>query len=1457
MLNSLQSKADGVLLASNEDDLRKAGWEKVQPDARMHRHIATGRIVSRHPAEDLVAVQHILLEEYSENVKSEIEKLKEDISEMQQSDASALKLDDSDYALQGLHEFVKNIGMVQATKHLRIPRSLPLPSSHGICFRTKSEDGDWTTAKYCMCPLIGENFQSVDPFVNAQFAWLTRSATREPTWVEEPAGPFATIGVNPKWAKWIVPSVTTDPFKMLKDGPSDQISGPFDLKGHSHNMFEIVVPVSGFTVGLKALKTRDPCSLHLYEPSKTTEYISRSRTVREGERPFVAYLEGAFEMGLTEIGEIANEQAVAASLAQKQTGNPSSLAEMHMNSTMEQALAAQTSLRSMYQEAMDEALKESNHAATLMQAMDLKIQDSMKAWSDSADNVPPQRSQSDIWASLEQHAKSHVFLKYMPAPQAKGHTKLGKFFTREDARCTLSKLINQALDNVGSEKGACSMPCFAGKCGGSRLGGAKPLANCGTCMGQGMVCKVEKPFPTGCPLRTEVVQKLQELWTKLDLKFRRKKSQVYAMCQATLLDAGLWLARPDTKLKLSAIIDLQNWGSERRITVKREQQNRKNLISISLSDGTKINLMEDLKRQNIQMTSKHAPHLWATPEDAQLMDSLFIRLQKRVQMCKVVKNGVFNFHFEAQGSLGADIGRFLGKQHHSGNVAALFISEAAVTVYKHKSGSNLFAGHHMGDAALAFGDPERGANPEAWWEEMRHNVENLGWTAKKDEFGSDVCLLCKPTFAVGNSKNYTNKTFPLVTGVCDCGSKEIPYVHTDPEGDAPFPRFLSWTKKAKEDLVQFGDLRGLWHVDRTDWEMAFDSQGQLPNQFHWCSSPAEFSFSIGTSSVIGLHSYDKEQAKADTRKEFIKGNIYKEKPGFDYNADLLDHCFIMAVSNLPEETDKGWHLGDYTRLRLCTNHWSDRFEKNHPLRNPDLPHLHGFEVTTERDHILLDLRNFVSLVSTMVPSLEDGEGTGQQPRGVVGQPQCFPISQEDRDAGTCMAGLDFIPGFNASCVENPENPCPEGTKCTCDMELGTVSGKTKFALAFLTVQSIQFFMWLKSTGNFQVALSTQLAAGPGDVVNSFVLLSLLEGKKQCKCLNSGFPMLSDKKETYSKGCLFQPNTVGDGRINHFNSYWFLPAPGTKLVPGPMSMAKGFGVGTGILFMGGNTFIPSETLEAIPVETKIGALVGAGLAGAIASRWLASCHVETCKPTDFTVGWVDGQGFANCNNYVYGLEYRERLSYYDEKLSSDPKKVNIEKVIDDLGNKQPVSEHRKWELALRVEFPKHFGMPAGRLTQGTPEFTQSIGYWIALGNPAMQLVLGVANAGLGIIDDAFAFAMGAVKQVGSAFRAPILVNSKLQTTRLIVNYYYDHCMAMKCMTQMHSAKGRIGGIKPSSSQKATCKTELWPYSEQNFESEAFEELRIQHILKNYIADGDETSEKKSTSHMSNVSAFPAQ
>merc|ERR1712079_443684 len=107
--------------------------------------------------------------------------------------------------------------------------------------------------------------------------------------------------------------------------------------------------------------------------------------------------------------------------------------------------------------------------------------------------------------------------------------------------------------------------------------------------------------------------------------------------------------------------------------------------------------------------------------------------------------------------------------------------------------------------------------------------------------------------------------------------------------------------------------------------------------------------------------------------------------------------------------------------------------------------------------------------------------------------------------------------------------------------------------------------------------------------------------------------------------------------------------------------------------------------------------------------MAKCSVTECLVGDNTVGWVDKQGFANCDVVALQggqLDYSQRLAFYAGRLQEDPAIANVTEQAARLFPDRKLNVQRLWELGLRMKFPKHFRLPEGMLTQGEPEFAMT-------------------------------------------------------------------------------------------------------------------------------------------------------
>jgi len=326
----------------------------------------------------------------------------------------------------------------------------------------------------------------------------------------------------------------------------------------------------------------------------------------------------------------------------------------------------------------------------------------------------------------------------------------------------------------------------------------------------------------------------------------------------------------------------------------------------------------------------------------------------------------------------------------------------------------------------------------------------------------------------------------------------------------------------------------------------------------------------------------------------------------------------------------------------------------------------------------------------------------------------------------------------------------------------------------------------------------------------------------------------------------------EGMINQLNPYWFLPPPGTRVVPGKSSILAGLGVGAASGLMLGGMVGGSASGVA-------GAVTG-GLGGMILSRNLAKCRVTECLLDDKTVGWVDKQGFANCDAVALQggqLDYGQRIAFYAGRLKGDPAIANITEQAARLFPNRKLSVQRLWELGLRMKFPKHFRLPEGMLTQGEPEFAMTARKYYLTQNPASKLAWAAVQLALGLLDTVGDVVVSVFKLLVKAIKYPFSRSSRRVTQSLIVRYYYSQCMAVRCLIQMHGGKNLKGGIVPSKQDLDQCGYELPDngdlstiipksskdghsspqqvlFTEPQLNDTDFADMRMQHILNQMLS-----------------------
>lgn len=261
-------------------------------------------------------------------------------------------------------------------------------------------------------------------------------------------------------------------------------------------------------------------------------------------------------------------------------------------------------------------------------------------------------------------------------------------------------------------------------------------------------------------------------------------------------------------------------------------------------------------------------------------------------------------------------------------------------------------------------------------------------------------------------------------------------------------------------------------------------------------------------------------------------------------------------------------------------------------------------------------------------------------------------------------------------------------------------------------------------------------------------------------------------------------------------------------------------------------------------------------GAMGSFWLADCHSEKCQEDDDIVGFVPGNGFANCVAYVGVLDFDKRVAYYDKKLSQDPKLQMVKDAVKK-ENMESIPLHQMWDVALRMDFPEHFGMPGDMLGSNKDQYFKSAVHYVFLGNPAAKMAIGVVSAALDIVELAFDFAIDTVKKLGNAVRYPFLTKSKRLTTHKVLKYYHDECMGITCHSQMHPTMSLempfFSKKLKWKKQNQTCGSRL--YQEPGLDEASFQEARLNYMLKHMRANEQTRNDRKGEGKMRTKGTMP--
>jgi len=535
------------------------------------------------------------------------------------------------------------------------------------------------------------------------------------------------------------------------------------------------------------------------------------------------------------------------------------------------------------------------------------------------------------------------------------------------------------------------------------------------------------------------------------------------------------------------------------------------------------------------------------------VDTLYIAVKQRIQMCQIKKIGVMNNMYEKS------LGYGLGLRPVKGIALATF-APMAFTVHKKT----------LSLPAQLFGNPKSNANPMTWWDDVR----NSKTMSPHPRSPGDHCLLCD-----GNDLFSLTADPKRTIGTCKASSTEVPYVWQDEDGLSPLPRFLKWTRGDRMSYVQattvnnngaqvgMNDPRGLYDVTSKEDTVAL--LGYLEKRHGLTLSPIMttpkhvmfglemiqkviraiskkvmmvFNSLLGffkkllkkegcqvqkrtavkkgfldvdkwddgtvrkgdlgtnlpftmwpTQAVKAIFPLSKQMAATFGDSNLVKKDWFKEKSLFDYDPDLVDNCFTMEANIFNEKkVGEAVHKSLQAKyLHLCTNSFGASEDAK---RNPDAK---GKKVYSRED-VTTELRLLASENSGVLATNFD---IGPGEKGA-----CYTTCDK-----TLSEGSNLCP--TGKCQENVLSACPDGSMCQCGTNIPLQS---------------------------DVVLEKAQGTGLVDKVKGYLF-----GKKHCGCA----PL--ECKANAAGMCAMAPahgKVDADGNVKTGNPRWFLPPKNQMCIP---------------------------------------------------------------------------------------------------------------------------------------------------------------------------------------------------------------------------------------------------------------------------------------------------------------------
>eukprot|EP00746_Dinoflagellata_sp_MGD_P024701 gnl/MRDRNA2_/MRDRNA2_158009_c0_seq1.p1 gnl/MRDRNA2_/MRDRNA2_158009_c0~~gnl/MRDRNA2_/MRDRNA2_158009_c0_seq1.p1 ORF type:complete len:267 (-),score=35.86 gnl/MRDRNA2_/MRDRNA2_158009_c0_seq1:103-864(-) len=237
---------------------------------------------------------------------------------------------------------------------------------------------------------------------------------------------------------------------------------------------------------------------------------------------------------------------------------------------------------------------------------------------------------------------------------------------------------------------------------------------------------------------------------------------------------------------------------------------------------------------------------------------------------------------------------------------------------------------------------------------------------------------------------------------------------------------------------------------------------------------------------------------------------------------------------------------------------------------------------------------------------------------------------------------------------------------------------------------------------------------------------------------------------------------------------------------------------------------------------------------MAGRLVANCRVVKCQPNEFQTGWVHGQGFANCQKARIGIEeFKQRKAFYNKVLGQDLA-LTHPKFRKLTASNISLPAHKMWELALRINFSSIFQMPESFSEEEmSDEYVRILSWKYLAQNPAGQLVGGLIKLAFNLLEHAMDLVGSVAVDVKDTLTAPFTKNSKKVTQQIVHNFYWDNCMAIKCLRQMHP---NFKSERDFNKMKELCSAAGDAlYREDDYDNQDFQDAQVDYLLKQFAGN----------------------